>query len=146
MQLPSDSAPEDVIKTPENALYFAALGAVEFGKGEDSEVGEYLGISVLSVTFSKESKGKPSFRRSRVVSSRTELEEFTARYRRPRFPPATFRPGERVQAFLGLDGGSTSTKAVLLSEKGEVLCKAYRLSNGNPIQDTIDLFENPGSR
>jgi len=47
IELPSDSAPEDVIKTPENALYFAALGAVEFGKGEDSEVGEYLGTECL---------------------------------------------------------------------------------------------------
>ena len=40
-----------------------------------------------------------------------------------------------------MDGGSTSTKAVLLSEEGDILCKAYQLSNGNPIQDTIDMFE-----
>ena len=31
---------------------------------------------------------------------------------------------------------------MLLSEQGEVLSKAYQLSKGNPIQDTIDLFEN----
>ena len=43
---------------------------------------------------------------------------------------------------MGVDGGSTSTKAVLLDEKGDILCKAYQLSNGNPIQDTIDMFEN----
>ena len=47
-----------------------------------------------------------------------------------------------MRVFIGLDGGSTSTKAVLLSEHGDVLSKAYQLSNGNPIQDTIDLFEN----
>src|SRR5262249_44224872 len=35
---------------------------------------------------------------------------------------------------------STSTKAVLISEDGTILCKAYQLSNGNPIQDTIDMF------
>ena len=40
-----------------------------------------------------------------------------------------------------MDGGSTSTKAVLLDEEGDILCKAYQLSNGNPIQDTIDMFE-----
>jgi activator of 2-hydroxyglutaryl-CoA dehydratase len=28
-----------------------------------------------------------------------------------------------------------------LSEEGEVLCKAYRISRGNPIQDTIEIFE-----
>ena len=45
-----------------------------------------------------------------------------------------------MRGFVGLDGGSTSTKAVLLSEDGDVLCKAYQLSGGNPIQDTIDMF------
>ena len=55
--------------------------------------------------------------------------------------PATFSAGDRVAAFLGLDGGSTSTKGVLLSTDGDVLCKAYQLSKGNPIQDTIDIVE-----
>src|SRR5581483_8092432 len=47
-----------------------------------------------------------------------------------------------VGGFIGIDGGSTSTKAVLLDENGDILCKSYQLSNGNPIQDTIDMFEN----
>src|ERR1019366_4959548 len=57
---------------------------------------------------------------------------------------AKYQPGmcSARWVFIGLDGGSTSTKAVLLSEPGEVLSKAYQLSKGNPIQDTIDLFEN----
>jgi len=46
-----------------------------------------------------------------------------------------------VSGFVGVDGGSTSTKAVLLGKSGEILCKAYQLSNGNPIQDTIEMFE-----
>ena len=68
IELPSDSAPEDVIKTPENAQYFAALGAVEFGKGEDSEVGEYLGTECLEHYIPEgRQKEKPSFRQSRLV-------------------------------------------------------------------------------
>ena len=47
-----------------------------------------------------------------------------------------------VGGFIGIDGGSTSTKAVLIDENGDILCKAYQLSNGNPIQDTIEMFEN----
>ena len=57
------------------------------------------------------------------------------------FEPATFTPGEVVRGFVGVDGGSTSTKAVLLSTGGDVLCKVYQLSKGNPIQDTIDMFD-----
>ena len=30
---------------------------------------------------------------------------------------------------------------MLLDENGDILCKAYQLSNGNPIQDTIEMFE-----
>ena len=28
-----------------------------------------------------------------------------------------------------------------MGEDGEILCKAYQLSKGNPIQDTIDIFD-----
>ena len=69
-----------------------------------------------------------------------ELHTFKARYSCPVFVPAAFGAGEQVEAFIGLDGGSTSTKAVLLSGEGEVLAKAYQLSKGNPIEDTMDVL------
>jgi predicted CoA-substrate-specific enzyme activase len=53
-----------------------------------------------------------------------------------------FQKNSTVAGFIGIDGGSTSTKAVLLNESGDILCKSYELSNGNPIQDTIEMFEN----
>ena len=143
IQLPTGATPEELIKTPENALYFAALGAVEFGNGEDAETGRYLGTECLEHYIREgrqQEKGAASGRG--WAAAQTELEEFKVRYQRPAFVPATFQRGERVQAFIGLDGGSTSTKAVLLSEQGDVLGKAYRLSEGNPIQDTIGLLEN----
>ena len=141
--LPPDVTAEDVIKTPENALYFAAMGAVEFGKGEDAEIGQYLGTENLERYIYEGRRQERAASGNRgLIASQKELEEFKARYSRPKFVPAAFQRGERVRAFIGLDGGSTSTKAVLLSEHGEVLSKAYQLSKGNPIQDTIDLFEN----
>jgi activator of 2-hydroxyglutaryl-CoA dehydratase len=45
-----------------------------------------------------------------------------------------------VRAVIGLDGGSTSSKAVLIDEQGEIIQKAYQLSKGNPIQDTKELL------
>ena len=53
---------------------------------------------------------------------------------------ARFASGELVEAFLGIDGGSNSTKGVLLSRDKQVLTKAYQLSKGNPIEDTIDII------
>jgi activator of 2-hydroxyglutaryl-CoA dehydratase/predicted nucleotide-binding protein (sugar kinase/HSP70/actin superfamily) len=143
VELPPNVAPAELIKTPENALYFAAIGAVEFGKGEDSEIGQYLGTECLEHYILEGRQKEKQASGSRGLSaSRTELEEFKAKYQRPRFVPAIFQPGERVGAFIGLDGGSTSTKAVLLSKQGDVLGKAYQLSHGNPIQDSVGLFEN----
>jgi activator of 2-hydroxyglutaryl-CoA dehydratase len=54
--------------------------------------------------------------------------------------------GEVVSGFIGIDGGSTSTKAVLLDTEGKILCKTYELSNGNPIEDIIEMFEKLRSR
>ena len=141
IELPSGHAPATLIKVPENALYFAAIGAVEFGKSEDSEVGRYLGTERLErYILEGRFQLQASSANGGLTASKRDLDEFKARYQRPRFLPPAFQPGERLLAFIGLDGGSTSTKAVLLSEHGDLLCKAYQLSQGNPIQDTISLF------
>ena len=50
VEIPGGMKPEELIKVPENAQYFAALGAVEYGKDEDPEVGRYHGIEKLCIT------------------------------------------------------------------------------------------------
>src|SRR5919197_2881271 len=45
--LPEGVPPEDLIKTPDNAQYFAAIGAVEFGKTEEDNIGQYAGWDKL---------------------------------------------------------------------------------------------------
>ncbi len=141
VQLPEGAKPEDLIKVPENAQYFAALGAVEFGKDEDPEVGIYLGTECLEdyILVGRQAEKQKSGS-SGLSTSDEELGEFKQKYAIPRFIGATFAAGSVVRGFIGIDGGSTSTKAVLLSDAGDVLCKAYQLSGGNPIQDTIDMF------
>ena len=54
--LPEGVPPEDLIKTPDNAQYFAAIGSVEFGKSEDDEIGQYIGYEKLEwyVTVGRE--------------------------------------------------------------------------------------------
>ena len=52
-----------------------------------------------------------------------------------------------VEGFIGIDGGSTSTKAVLLSKDKDrnILAKAYQLSKGNPIEDTMEILAEAAS-
>ena len=141
--IPDGAKPEDLIKVPQNAQYFAAMGAIEFGKSEEDCVGCYHGYEKLVhyIDYGRQEEKAKSGAKG-LTTSDTELDEFKVSYRRKKFTPATFHTNQVVGGFIGIDGGSTSTKAVLLDEKGDILCKAYQLSNGNPIQDTIEMFEN----
>jgi predicted CoA-substrate-specific enzyme activase len=142
VQIPDGATPEDLIKVPENAQYFAALGSVEFGKDEEPAVGKYLGADKLRwyIEYGRAEEKATSGGKGLVTGS-DELEEFRTAYRRKKFVPVQFTAGAVVSGFVGVDGGSTSTKAVLLDKDGEILCKSYQLSNGNPIQDTIEMFD-----
>ncbi len=141
--IPEGAKPEDLIKVPNNAQYFAALGAIEFGKSEEDCVGCYHGYEQLKyyIEFGRQEEKAKSGAKG-LVAKEGELDGFKEAYRKKKFTPATFQKGQTVGGFIGVDGGSTSTKAVLLDERGDILCKAYQLSNGNPIQDTIEMFEN----
>src|SRR6201995_646008 len=141
--VPDGCKPEDLIKVPNNAQYFAAMGAIEFGKSEEDCVGCYRGYAQLVhyIEFGRQEEKAKSGAKG-LVTKDGELDGFKEAYRRKKFTPATFQKGQTVGGFIGIDGGSTSTKAVLLDDRGEILCKAYQLSNGNPIQDTIEMFEN----
>src|SRR6201987_6168402 len=142
VELPEGATPEELIKVPQNAQYFAALGSVEFGKDEEPEVGRYLGTEKLAyyIDYGR-AEEKAAAGGKGLVAEDAELTAFKGLYKGKKFVPAVFTPGEVVSGFVGVDGGSTSTKAALLDKNGTILCKTYQLSNGNPIQDTIEMFE-----
>src|SRR3984893_14812432 len=141
--LPEGVYPASLILVPDNAQYFAALGSVEFGKDEDDAIGVYRGMEnlewYLNVGRLEEKQKKGG---SGLSKSDEELRAFKERYKPKKFVPAKFRPGQVVEGFMGIDGGSTSTKAVLLDKDKRILVKCYQLSKGNPIEDTMDMFSN----
>ncbi len=55
--------------------------------------------------------------------------------------PEKIASEKTIEVFLGIDGGSTSTKAVCLSRQGDVLASAYRLSQGDPVADAIAVLK-----
>ncbi|MFB3813105.1 MAG: BadF/BadG/BcrA/BcrD ATPase family protein [Terriglobales bacterium] len=141
--LPEGKDPKELIQVPKNAQYFAAIGSVEFGKDEDDKVGIYLGTEQLEWYINvgrleeKARKGGGG-----LTKDEQDLLAFKEKYKPKKFIPASFRPGEVVEGFIGIDGGSTSTKAVLLDRERRVLLKCYQLSKGNPIEDTKEMFAN----
>ena len=139
IEVPSQARVEDLVFAPENAEYYGALGAVEFAGEQGDEIAPWPGPDALERWLDNE-HGSGARGRSGVPGLRgsvKELEAFHDEYRRPAWSPPAL--SGRVCAFLGVDGGSTSTKAVLLDEDGTVLAKAYRLSEGNPIRDVKEI-------
>jgi predicted CoA-substrate-specific enzyme activase len=143
VQIPAAANVEDLIFAPKDAEYYGALGAAEFGKEEELEAGRYRGLAQLEdLKFGRyEALGRSGRGMPALVGSQEEVETFLKNYAPPKFVPPKFKPGDVATGFIGVDGGSTSTKAVLLSLEGEVLARAYQLSKGNPIEDTIEILE-----
>jgi activator of 2-hydroxyglutaryl-CoA dehydratase/predicted nucleotide-binding protein (sugar kinase/HSP70/actin superfamily) len=143
---PKDVPIEELIPVPDNAALYAAYGAVMYGMHEPAGVGVYTGLDGLRsyITDGRkerlgEAAGPP------LARDEAELDQFLDAYRIPKFTEPEISTS-KVRAVIGLDGGSTSSKAVLLDEDGEVLMKAYALSKGNPIQDTKELLGELRSR
>lgn len=133
---------EELIDVPEAGLYYAAFGAVLYGLQEPTDAGQFQGIGKLKayVEYGRESRlgvsaGPP------LVASEEELQDFRHQFQIPNFEPARFSPGERIRGTIGVDGGSTSSKAVLIDKTGKVILKTYQLSKGNPIQDTKEMLK-----
>ncbi len=138
---PKDRPIEETVFVPENAQYYAAFGACIYGMKEAANVGIYSGKDGLIDYMQNgrkarlgETAGPP------LVKNAGEVTSFTDLYRIPKFTAPALAPGQVVRAVIGLDGGSTSSKAVLVDEQGEIVAKAYQLSKGNPIQDTKELL------
>jgi len=134
---------EELIVVPEDSEYFAAYGAVLFGQidyGKNEQV-SYQGTRGLeqycatgrTARLAAES-GPPLFK------SADEIQLFLDEFKVSEFEAPVFQRGQRVRAVIGLDAGSTSTKAVLVDDNERVIRKAYRLSGGNPIQDTREIL------
>src|ERR1700749_1403933 len=91
VQIPEGATPEDLIKVPNNAQYFAALGSVEFGKDEEPEVGRYLGAETLHwyIDYGRAEEKAISGGKG-LVAEDAELTAFKGLYKGKKFVPARF--------------------------------------------------------
>ncbi|MCZ7607397.1 MAG: acyl-CoA dehydratase activase-related protein [Planctomycetota bacterium] len=140
--LPEDKDPNKLIVVPDNAQYFAAIGAVLYGKSEDPEVARFTGLEALRefVAHGRDSMRAAGGAAKSLSKSPEELAEFKQQYTIPRHEFPEFKPGEVVEGWIGIDGGSTSTKAVLLNRDAKLIGAFYQLSKGNPIEDTKEVL------
>ena len=121
---------DDVLKTtgtcPENSLYYVAMGAAYAGVAAPRDIpalAERIGRGVGSGDYTA---CEPLFR------SAEEYDEFTRRHQRASEGIRRIDAPEGVM-FLGVDAGSTTVKAVLCSEAGDIFRPYYTANHGNPV-------------
>lgn len=113
---------------PENSIYFVALGAaLHAGKLDSRPFNELTAKLEDSKTLTTLTNTMPP-----LFENEAEYENFRSRHAKS---TAEFSDisGYTGSAFLGIDAGSTTTKLVLISCKGEILYSYYASNQGNPV-------------
>jgi predicted CoA-substrate-specific enzyme activase len=136
--LPEGFDAAECIQTPEDALYYACLGCAEIAGRDLRENSRYAGLEKLDwwiAVGQNESKAREG--RGSLSASEDALAAF-----RQEYAPGGKESPRVIEGpvFVGCDFGSTTVKAVVLSEELEVLASVYRQSVGNPIEDAKALF------
>ncbi|MBW2992482.1 activase, partial [Candidatus Woesearchaeota archaeon] len=109
---------------PENANVFEAIGAAVYALENKKEVKEEISVKEKENSFSN----LPS------LAGAKHLVEFKEHER------GTARQGD--ECILGLDVGSTTTKAVLLRTKdNKILCSIYLRTNGDPVKASRECYK-----
>ena len=111
---------------PENSLYFVALGAAY---SEEKQV--FSLPDLIEKTARYENKGE-YLGCAPLFASQEEYDAFYARHHKDdNLPNASL--GEDLRAYIGIDAGSTTIKAVLINENEEIVLSKYQTNSGNPV-------------
>ena len=110
-----------LINVPENSLFIESLGAALLSKGKQSKV------DTLPVTITRQSY----FQLPRLDKFPTPIGKLNQMITNTR------------KGYMGIDVGSTSTKAVIIDESGkEILVKNYLMTAGKPVEAIKQVFRN----
>jgi len=133
--------PATAIQVPKEALYYACLGCIEIGGGEQASVGVYSGREKIQWWIEKgqwEAKARDGAKG--LVRDDADMCEFVKQYGAEQCPlPKSDQPKD-APVLVGCDFGSTTAKAVVLCAEGELVSSIYVPSNGNPIEDAKAMF------
>lgn len=122
-------APEDVI-FPEDSKYFVAIGAAMLA-GEQEEVS--LGTVAARMQSADQSQLAETKHIEPLFKDREEYNAFMARHNQHKIRRKDIRRA-REETFLGIDAGSTTTKATLIDSDKNLLYSFYRSNEGNPLE------------
>ncbi|OFI06113.1 activator of (R)-2-hydroxyglutaryl-CoA dehydratase [Clostridium acetireducens DSM 10703] len=128
---------KDEVIFPNNSQLFVAIGAAIASKDKNPISFEEIKkkINNLNHVFSGEITNlRPLFKNEK------ELEDFKNRHSKYIVKKGNLK-GFKGNCFLGIDAGSTTTKAALIDEKGTLLYSYYSSNNGSPLKSTINILK-----
>ena len=127
---------DDQVIYPENAKYFVAIGAALLAEDKDEiTIGE-LAESLRNIDSSK---NRASKRTEPLFKDEEELEAFRERHARARISRKNLEDCTGP-LYLGIDAGSTTTKAALIDSDKNLVYSFYRNNEGNPLETTRTLL------
>lgn len=128
--------PDQVI-FPENSQLFVAQGAALSSKKEKVIKFSTLVDRLSNMDDSQDDKVqilRPLFK------DENELNEFKKRHSGHKVERENLEE-YKGDCFLGIDAGSTTTKAVLISDDGKLLYSFYGSNNGDPLKSSIRILK-----
>ncbi len=120
---------------PPSAQLYVALGAAMMAQGEPANISELAQRFRGQDYISQEIHPLPV-----LFEHPRQLQDFQARHSKNRVDRAELSH-QKGPVFLGIDAGSTTTKAVATNKQGKVVFEYYGLNEGNPVGSATALLE-----
>ena len=120
---------ENEVIFPEDSKYFVAIGAAMLA---DSQPELSLGEIISGMQNADRSAMSDTKHVEPLFSSDEDYDKFMERHDKNRISRKDIKKA-RGNVFLGIDAGSTTTKATLIDEDKNLLYSFYRSNEGNPV-------------
>lgn len=118
---------------PENSLYFVAIGSAL------SETSETFNLSELVKKVQDYTSDEAYTSCPPLFTSEEEFNTFIARHKK-NSDNIKLTDDYSGKMYLGIDAGSTTVKAVIINEEGNILTQKYMSNSGNPVPHIKDFI------
>ncbi|NTW72056.1 MAG: 2-hydroxyacyl-CoA dehydratase [Eubacteriaceae bacterium] len=129
---------EDQVIFPENSQLFVAMGAA-FDSCQNEESMAFTDIMRQADELG-DIQNKEIHRLEPLFSDEEELEKFRDRHRGKKVRRSDIA-SYKGKCFLGIDAGSTTSKAALIGEDGELLYTYYSGNLGSPLNQAVTILK-----
>ena len=128
--------PEQVI-CPEDAKYFVAIGAAIIAESQNVMMLEDL---INNMKNTKQSGGGDTKYVEPLFKDDADYQSFVKRHEKNKIKRREIK-NAKGNVFLGIDAGSTTTKAALIDEEKNLIYSFYRGNEGKPIEAVKSMLQ-----